>query len=345
MINLTNVEEIKKYDPKDVFGSTELFTKQCKQIHEQINAMEFSIDLNSVQNIVIAGMGGSLYGGHVSMALFRDNLKLPLYLNNDYGLPFFANEKTLVIPTSYSGSTEETVASLAEAKKKSTKIITLTSGGTLVEETQGQGELVKFEPKHNPSGQPRLGTGYIVLGTIEILKKLHLVDLTTKEIEDAVGQAEHNTDFIKQHAQEFAQKIQGNMPVIFAAEFLEGNAHILRNQFNETAKTFSSFHSIPEANHHLMEGLKNPEDRKLISLIIDSSLYSTKIKQRMQLTQDVVSKNNIQNLIYTPQGTTKLSQVLELLMLGGYVTIYLAVLYKQDPSLIPWVDYFKKQLK
>ena len=94
-----------------------------------------------------------------------------------------------------------------------------------------------------------------------------------------------------------------------------------------------------------MEGLKNPEGHKLMTLLLNSSLYSEKIQKRFGLTRDVVGKNEIEVLEYNPNGSTKLSQVLEVLSLGGYITVYLGLLYGQDPSLIPWVDYFKQNLK
>src|SRR5258706_11460675 len=134
------------------------------------------------------------------------------------------------------------------------------------------------------------------------------------------------------------------IPVIFAADFLVGNAHIMRNQFNETSKSFSAFSDIPELNHHLMEGFKNPTDKKIITLTLDSSFYTNIIKKRVKLTQDVVAKNHVDALIYEAVGESKLSQVFNVLAFGGYITVYLAFLYGLDPSLIPWVDYFKQEL-
>lgn len=348
MIDLSNLSEIKKLDPKNVYGSTELFVKQCEQIHEQIKDFEPSInssDLHGLNNLVICGMGGSLYGGYVAMSLFKDKLSLPIYLNNDYSLPLFVDCNTLVLLTSYSGSTEEILECYDQAKTKNAYIVGLTSGGKLGKYLKKNDDKIIFNPKNNPSGQPRLGTGYIVLGTIEILRKLGLIKLQSSDIKKAIDEASSIKEKVKKTAFEIAPKILGFIPLIFAGDFLTGNAHILRNQFNETAKSFSSYHVIPEANHHVMEGLKNPEDRKLIGLFLDSSLYSKKIQKRMELTRDVVEKNNVSTISYKISASTTLGQSLEVLLFGGYLTFYLAILYKQDPSIIPWVDYFKEKLK
>ena len=361
MVDLNDLEEIKKLDPKDVLGSTEMFVAQCRQIHEIVENTElpefnFSMITGETPRdmhlscVIFSGMGGSAYGGHVAISLFRDELPIPAVVSSDYGLPAFANCDSIVIPTSYSGSTEETLSAFDQAKSENAEIIVLTSGGKLAEYAKADGRddkvssIALFDPKHNPSGQPRLGTGYIVLGTIEILRKIGLLRLSLEDIENAIDEVEKNISNIKSTAMDLSQQIYGNIPLIFAGSIFEGNAHILRNQFNETAKSFSSFHYIPEANHHVLEGLKNPEGRKLVALFLDSDLYGSKIQKRIELTKDVAKQNNTDVVSYKAQGLTKLSQSLELLAFGSYLTFYTAILYGQDPSVIPWVDYFKEKL-
>lgn len=346
MINIDDVNEIKKCDPKNVYESTGLFIDQCKLIHELVEGIEFSNSHEDVANIVFSGMGGSAYGAQIAVSLFKDDLGVPALINNDYILPFSTSSESLVIPTSYSGGTEETLNSFADAKAKNAYIVGLTSGGKLAELLKAdEYDAVVFDPKFNPSGQPRLGTGYIVLGTIEILRKMKLVHLNSDEVTDSISEVEKNHETIKQDAKELSKKIYSKIPVIFASSFLSGNAHVIRNQFNETAKSFSSYHVLPEANHHLMEGLKNPQNSNLITLFLDSALYAERLNKRVMLTKEVVQKNNIEVLSYQLTGKSKLSQVLEILLFGSYLTFYLAILYGQDPSVIPWVDYFKDKLK
>ncbi|MDE2025908.1 MAG: SIS domain-containing protein [Patescibacteria group bacterium] len=345
MIDLTNLEQIKQLDPKDVYGSTGLLAAQCKQIWQDAKSISYPQSYQNIQNIIICGMGGSAYGGHVAKALCKEELLVPLYVNSDYSLPKFVNEKTLVILTSYSGSTEETLSNAAKAKEAGAQVTVLTSGGKLGQFAKDNNlPSLIFNAANNPSGQPRLGTGYIVLGTLAILNQLGLITLADSVVETAIAELEKTHDLVMQQARSLAQKIQGHIPVIFAAEFLEGNAHIVRNQFNETSKSFSAFSDIPELNHHLMEGLKNPSDKKLTIVFINSSFYWERIAKRVMLTKDVVEKNNVPTVTYDAQGSNKLSQVFNVLSLGGYLTLYLGLLYELDPSLIPWVDYFKEQL-
>lgn len=345
MIDLNNLEQIKKLDPKDVYGSTGMFVSQCEQIWQDSKNINVQGDLSGVKNIVLCGMGGSAYGGYVVQALFKDRLSVPLISNNDYTLPAFVNEKTLVVLSSYSGSTKESLTAGEEAKEKGAKIAGITNGGKLgAFLTENNYPRLIFDAKFNPSGQPRLATGYMVLGFIALLDKLGVQPLTDEEVTTAVKEVQNAQEEIKTQAQEIAKKLVGYIPVIFSAEFLGGNAHIMRNQFNETAKSFAAYAELPELNHHLMEGLKNPEGHKLEVLFINSNLYSEKINKRNTLTKDVVGKNNVPFVEYSPAGTSKLAQSLNLLSFGGYVTLYLGLLYGLDPSLIPWVDWFKQEL-
>lgn len=333
-------------DPKNVLGSTGMLADQCKQIWQECKSVEFPQEYKPIRNIVVCGMGGSAYGGHVIPALFKDQLSVPLLVNSDYHLPAFAKPNTLVLMSSYSGSTEEVISCLNEAREKSAKISGITGGGKLADAFKERGlPALIFKPKFNPSGQPRLGTGYVVLGTIALLNKLRVITVSDEQVNQAISELEENTEDIKQQGKALADKINGFIPVVISAEFLLGNAHILRNQFNETSKSFSAFSPLPELNHHLMEGLKNPADKKLFVLFISSDLYSDKLKKRVELTKEVIGKNNVVFDEYIPKGSTKLSQMLNVLSFGGFLSFYLAMEYGQDPSLIPWVDYFKEQLE
>lgn len=345
MINLNNLEEIKKLDPKNVYGSAELVLEQCSQIWEDTKSLSFPSEYSNVQNIVFSGMGGSGLGAQVVYHLFKNDLKVPFYINNDYHLPGFANEDTLVILSSYSGSTEETLTSVQEAIDKKCKVTGLTTDGKLSQIfEQGNRPYVKIDPKNNPAGQPRLGSGYATFGLISILSKVGILNVTNDEAQKAIISAKNNKNEAKQKAQDISKDFLNTIPVIFASEFLTGNAHVIRNQMNESAKTFSSYSPIPELNHHLMEGLKNPKDKNLAILFLDSNLYSEIIQKRIKLTKEVVSKNGVPYLEYKVIGDTKLAQSLNVLSFGGYLTLYLALLYGLDPSLIPWVDFFKENL-
>jgi glucose/mannose-6-phosphate isomerase len=345
MIDLTDIAAIKKLDPQDVYGSTGMLADQAQQIFDDYFRLDIMPDeYKRIKNVVICGMGGSAYGGHVAVSLFHDSLTVPVIINSDYHLPGFVNEDTLVLLTSYSGSTEEVLACGEEAKRRNAKIAGFSSGGKLGDFLKDTYPGFTFEPKFNPSGQPRLGTGYMIMSTIVLLRAAGVMTIPDEEVKKSIDELRSSQNDIQITAQGLAQQLIGYLPVIMTAEFLNGNGHIMRNQFNETSKVFTAYAAVPELNHHLLEGLKNPEGHKLMTLLITSELYSDKIKKRMVLTEDVIRQNNVPVAKYQAGGTTPLSQVLNVLCLGGYVTVYLALLYGLDPSLIPWVNYFKEKL-
>lgn len=345
MIDVANREEIRKLDPKNVYDSTGMLASQCEQIWQDAKTLSFPQQYKEVKNIVICGMGGSAYGAHVALTLLKDQLTLPLVLVSDYTLPAFVDNNTLVVLTSYSGTTEECVQAGEKALKRNAKVVVLSSGGKLQQMmTEHSLPGLIFNTQFNPSGQPRLGTGYIVLGTAALFARLGFLTISDETVSQAIAELKAAQEAIQKNAIDIAQKLLGTIPVVFAAEFLEGNAHIIRNQFNETAKSFSAYSELPELNHHLMEGLKNPPDKKLSVLFLDSTLYSPILQKRITLTKDVVTKNTVPVLSYQVDGSTPLSQMMNALSFGGYITIYLGLLYGLDPSLIPWVDYFKHQL-
>lgn len=330
---------------KNVLSSTRMLADQCEQIWELAKTIVFPEHYKSLDNITLCGMGGSRYGAYIVKNLYWDVLKVPFFEYGDYHVPAYADEKSLFILSSYSGGTEEPLNSAKEAFEKGCSIVALTSGGKAQEMSYEYNfPAVVFDQKYNPSGQPRLGTGYMVLGTIALLSKLGYLQVSDEEVEKAISELRSSQKNIESKAKELAQALNGYIPIYFAAEFLNGNTHIIRNQTNETAKNFAAFSELPELNHHLMEGLKNPADKKLFVLFISSDFYSDDLKKRLELTKDVVDKNGVVFDEYKSDGTTKLSQVLNVLSFGGYLTLYLAFLYGQDPSLIPWVDYFKEQL-
>ena len=345
MIDLRNINEIKKLDPKDVYGSTGMFVNQCQyMLDTYFNVDFYTPKYKAIKNIVVCGMGGSAYGGYIASTLYQQELKVPIITLNDYHLPGFVGKDSLVIIVSYSGTTEEPINCSKEALQKGAKITGFSSGGIIGDFLKDRYPGFIFNPKYNPSGQPRLGTGYIIMGTLALLKSLGVIEINNEGIKRAIDEVRNSQEEIKNKAIDLAQKLQGYIPLIFAAEHLVGNAHIIRNQLNETSKSFSAFEDIPELNHHLMEGLKNPVDKRLIALFVDSDNYSGKHAKRIELTMDVIKQNGMDFIEYKPSGSSKLSEVLNVLSFGGYLTLYLALLYGQDPSLIPWVDYFKQKL-
>ncbi len=346
MIDLTNIDAIKKLDPRDTLGSTELLAKQCQEAWKQVNLINVPNDYKQIANIVCCGMGASIYGALVTRALVGPEMKYPFELVSDYHLPKYVNEKTLVILTSYSGTTEEVLSCAKEAKEKNAKMLVLTKGGDLAEFAKTNNiPAYIFDAKLNPAGVPRLGNGYSVLGLLGLLFKAGIVDIDEVKLKAALENIINNKTTIKKQALDTVKQFENKIPIVIAAEHLAGNAQILRNQFNETSKTFSALYLVPDLNHHLMEGLQFPSESNLIFILLNSANYSDKIKKRMVLTKTVIEQNKREVFEYEANGANVYEDFLNVMVFGSYLTLYLGLIYGQNPAVNPWVDYFKQELK
>ena len=346
MIDLNNKRAIVAIDTKNVYASVTQLAKQCRQALEETQNIAFPTEYKNVKNIVLCGMGGSAYAAYFIKALFAKTLSVPLELVNGYDLPEYVNENTLVLLSSYSGTTEEVLSCAHQAMTRNAKVAVVASGSKLAEFAKEHNfPAYLFNPLYNPSDQPRLGQGYMILGHIGLLAKIGFIRLSSDEnMDEGIDFLETNTNNIEAIAKSMVERFVEKIPVIVAGEHLSGNAHALRNQFNETAKSFSTYALLSELNHHLMEGLTRPTQKILLFLFLNSQLYSQVMQKRFTLTKEVIKKNGVEILDVDILGETPFEQMLYALSFGGYLTFYLAILYKQDPSLIPWVDYFKEQL-
>lgn len=345
MNDLHDLEAIKKIDPQNTLQTTSLANEQAKAAWEQVKALDIKPIAEKIKSVIFCGMGASIYGALVLKALKGEILPFPIEFVSDYHLPSYVNNETLIVLTSYSGTTEEVLSCAEEAKQKGAHMLVLTKGGPLARfaETHNLPAYI-FDGKLNLSSTPRLGNGYTVIGLLGLFRKLGIVDIPEQDVLNAFSYIDRNIEHIKERALKDSAMLIGQIPVVFAAEHLSGNGQILRNQFNETSKTFSAFYLVPDLNHHLMEGLQFPTDAKLYFLILNSKNYSHKIQRRMELTVDVVKKNKRHTLVYMTEGKTVYDDFLEALTYGSWLTLYLGLRYDQNPAINPWVDYFKQSL-
>jgi len=337
-----------------VLSSTKLLADQLEDVWNQSQNINTPQECYITQHVVVCGMGGSALPARTIQSAFKTSLRGPLIVNTDFSLPHFVGPQSLVIISSYSGNTAEALNCLYRAQSANAKVFVLTSGGKLAEEINAGVTGLIFKTDKNPSNQPRLGLGYGIGALLAILARCQYISLTELEIQQALKQMRRSlSDFApdKLTAQNLAKslaiKFKTQSPIIVASSHLLGAAHAMKNQVNETAKTFSALFDLPELNHHLMEGLKHPAllKQNLKFLFLNSDLYSEEIKTRYKLTEEVVSKNEIKTETYMLEGGGRLDQVLQTIVLGTYFSYYLSFLRGEDPSQIPWVDYFKKRLQ
>ncbi|HJN85209.1 MAG TPA: SIS domain-containing protein [Patescibacteria group bacterium] len=344
-----------RYDPSNAMNSLETLADQCEQAWHEVKKVDFSKSLKSLDRVVVCGMGGSDLGAYMIKSLFKRDLKVPFEIVHDYSLPEYVNNKTLVIAISYSGSTEEALSALKDARARKAKIAII-AGGKNLEASAKKNNIPAYifdDSKNNVSRAPRMGVGLTLFGLVGIMKQLGYIKLAEK---DALAAIDHMRTVEKKWngvvplgknaTKKLADVLHQKMPIYVASEHLWGNARIMRNQTHETCKTFAAHFDVPELNHHLMEGLAHPKEKHAMHFVLfPSKLYYTRIQKRYPITKAVIKKNGIDVSVVELEGKTRLAQALEALLFGGYVTFYMAMLNKLDPTPNPFVDFFKEQLK
>lgn len=339
-----------------VLDSLKKLPEQLLSGFEQAVGFKLPKNYGNCQNIVVAGMGGSNLGAQIIKSVFSESLKRPIQINADYELDGFINKDTLFISSSYSGATEETLHAYEQAKKAKAKIVVLTAANLknplVVLAKKDKLPLLKFTAAANPSNQPRLGVGYAVGLLIGLLNQVGFLKLNSKTIQTAAAKmTEIGAKLAPEKSNNLASRLADQLfkknIFIITGPFLTGNAHALRNQLNESSKNLAAYLTLPDLNHHALEGLAHPASnaQDVAWLFWESSLYSPRIQKRMDLTKKVATKNKLRVVNAKLTGQTKLQQSLEMLSLGSWLTYYLGLANRVDLLAVPWVDWFKKELK
>lgn len=341
-------------DPSTVKRNTQIaydaidqLVEQCNQAWVETRSIKFPASYKNIENVIVCGMGGSSLPAHIINSVFPMNV--PIIVNENYHLPSWVGKKTLVVLSSYSGNTEETLSCASEAIAKNALITGITSGGAL-------GDFLKkidvphytFDPVHNPSNMPRFGIGYGLFGQLGLLCNLGLLINSNdaeigKYLMEAIKHLSLNLSAINTAAEKLAEKLVDKVLVLFSSEHLKGNVHTFANQLNETSKALSFFVELPEIDHNLLEGFEKYHSQ-IAAVFVESSNYSKRVKERFNLSREIINSNEYLNLTYKPAEGTLMQEMLELLVFTSIVSVELAEANKQDPLAIPSIDYIKGRL-
>ncbi len=342
-----------KRDPGKVGAALDLFSEQLHDGWHQAKPVTLPADFRKITKVAVCGMGGSHLGADILRSVWADRIPVPVAIIADYTLPAWVDRQTLVIASSYSGSTEETLTCLKAALRRKARVVVITSGGQLAKAAASdQLPSWQFVPSANPSGQPRLGVGYNLMALVALAWKMQWIKNPDREVETWIKRARSATaqyhfsrsrhdNLAKQLAQKFAKK----WPLLIGAEWTAGNLHTWHNQINENAKTPASWFLIPDLNHHLLEGLRNRRlTRQMHALLVLDATYHPRNQRRLLLTAKILKNNGLSVSTFRPHGQNTMEKAIDLLTFGGYVSWYLSALRGLNPAPIPTVDYLKQAL-
>ncbi len=301
--------------------------------------------------IIIAGMGGSAIGADILSSYIFSKCKLPLYVLRGYQLPAWVQgPEVLVIGSSHSGNTEETLAVFKEALERKCTLMTLSTGGKLFEQAR-KNKVTAWTFEH--AGQPRAAVGYSFGMLLNLFSRLTLIPDQASLLQQAVAEMsalmqEIDADLpaVKNPAKRFAGQAIGRVPVIFGAEHLEPVARRWKTQLNENSKCLAQFEFLPEADHNTLAGLINPEEMlyKTYAIFLTSSLYNERNQKRMELTAREFMLSGVCMDKVACKGESRLSEIWNTILLGDFISFYAAMAYDADPTPIEALSNLKRDL-
>lgn len=318
----------------------EQFPEQLKKAKEIADKAIISFGKN-ISNIIITGLGGSGIGGTIISELVNDTCKVPIIINKDYFLPAFANENTLVIVSSYSGNTEETLQVMNEAIARKTQLVCVTSGGTVLDLAKQH----QFEYIEIPGGfPPRSCIGYSLVQLIKIFIAKGFADAKLmSDLQASIHLLESKKADIKSAAEEIAKKLTNKIAVLYSLGSCEGTSVRFRQQINENSKALCWHHVFPEMNHNELVGWTQV-NKDLVVITFHTSFDYERTKKRYEVCKPIFQKYANEVIDITAQGTSKLEQFMYLIHIGDWISCYIADIKGIDPVEVDVINHLKKEL-
>jgi len=345
---IESVERIREADPGDMLSRIKDLPKQVRDAWAIASKATIAPAYSDVRNIVVTGMGGSAIGGDLAAALLADELKVPMNVHRDYGLPAYVGRDSLVIVSSYSGNTEETLSSFEEARKRGAKVLALTTGGKIAELARASNyPVVTFSYK----AQPRAALGYSLGLVLGVLTKLGFAHDLSDDIEAALSDLAKLEERVHEgartnDAKRMALELQGRIPFAYGAGVLGVMARRVKGQWNENAKNWAAFDVMSELNHNAVVGFEHPPIAKeaLTVLLLRSDRDNPRHKLRFEVTRELLDRSRIPHKTLQFAGRNMLSEVLQMVLFTDYVSFYIALLNGADPTPVKSIDYLKDRL-
>jgi glucose/mannose-6-phosphate isomerase len=316
------------------------FTEQLKEAGKIADKAVISEALN-INNIVITGLGGSGIGGTILSELISDTCPVPVIINKDYFIPAFVNENTLLIVSSYSGNTEETVSAMQQAIAQKAQVVCITSGGRVLEMArQHQFDFIEI-----PGGKPpRACIGYSLVQLIKVMvangfAKKELFD----DLNNSITLLEKENANIRAEAHNIAGKLHKKTAVIYALGTCEGAAVRFRQQINENSKMLCWHHTFPEMNHNELVGWTS-RNENLVVVSLQTSFDYERTRKRYEVCKPLFEKYSSAVVDIKSKGNSKLEQFFYLIHIGDWISCYLADLKGIDPVEVKVIDYLKGEL-
>ena len=350
MVDSDKASVYQQFDKSGMLGHLHRFPEQCQKAWGKVLKFELPHEYTKISNVVIVGMGGSAIGGDVVHRLALSESKVPVRVHRDYNLPAFVDASTLVIASSYSGNTEETLSAFTESLRTPARKLVITSGGKLKHLAEKEGIPAFVIDYQAP---PRAAFPHSFVPLVGIFQKLGLLGDKSEDLREALGILNKlSEDLIETSplasnpAKQLAAKVQGHVAVIYGAGMLSEVAQRWKGEFNENSKAWAFYENFPELNHNAVVGYEFPADAKerIFVLMLRSSSLHPRNLLRYEVTAKLLAKARITYEFVEARGKSPLAQMISLILVGDYTSFYLSMLNEVDPTSTDAINFVKQYL-
>ena len=341
---------IDKIDKDNMYKSILDFSDNILDAVKLGDSIKFLNDYSSINKIIVAGMGGSAIGGDVTYALVNDEITIPYLVVRGYNIPTWVDSSTLVICSSYSGNTEETISILGKAQSKGAKVCAITTGGKIGKIC----EKYNYDKVIIPSGmQPRAALAFSFIPILYILCRLNIIStsITSSLISSSKLIKENSKKYSMKNDDNpvwiLAKKIYNKIPIIYAdSDRLQTVAVRLKGQICENGKILAYLSVFPEMNHNEIVGWeKNSElfSNYFIIWLFDSDM-NERNKVRQKIVMDMLNEIGVDQFKLEVSGDDFIDRFLLLIHYGDWLSYWCAILHKMDPSPVQNIEKLKNKL-
>ncbi len=352
MIDLDDARAIRQIDAHDMLGHVAGLPQQLVDGWAAAEAIELPSSFREIDRVVLAGMGGLAGGGALFAALVAPECQLPISVVHDYELPAFAHgAHTLVVTLSYSGDTEETLAAFDQARARGCQSLVLASNGRLLERAEDlRVPFVRIDYQ-SPS---RAALGWSLALLLNVASHLEWTHYFEDDLEETTRvtrgwTADLNADskVVQNLAKREAGQLMGRMVYVLGAGLFAEVARRWRAQLAANAQTWAAYEALPEADHHAIAGLEWPDGfaSKVMGLFLTGQADHPRNVQRVQLSRQAYMIAGCNTDFIAARGSSPLAQMMSLVLLGDFVSVYLALLNGVDPSPASALAEFKAALR
>jgi glucose/mannose-6-phosphate isomerase len=350
-MNLDDLDYFQKLDTLNMLGEIDKLPDQLGSAY-QLGLQHELPEWKDIKQVVIAGMGGSAIGADLLASYCASLTPIPVSVQRDYGLPLYARgAETLVICSSHSGNTEETLDAFEAACRAQCHVIVVTTGGELAKRAK-ENSIPLWTFEHQ--GQPRAAVGFSFGLLLALFQRLGLIPDQQEALEDAIASMKRSQTrlrpdvlAVKNPAKRYAGQLMGRWVTIVGSGLLTTIARRWKGQINEIAKAAANFEFLPEANHNTLAGIMHPQEvlnPHTMTLFLRAPSDHPRNRLRSDLTRKAFMLEGMNTDYVDARGNTPLANMWTLILFGDYMAYYLAMGYGVDPTPVAALVDFKRSM-